>query len=615
MTSDITKHCQLFAVGTLLTLCGLFGSSVEAQCDFINDITGIVQGTLPVGNAANPALYTHIYVLVDNQGNIFATNNTPDFIGVPAGFYNLYAVNYSNAEAAAVLPLLAAGQAWFNVETYGNDDANFCLDYSLPYGSGCPIVVCDALTICEVDTLNNPAIAYNVTNHSQTYCLVCNDLIVGMESTGIFPLQDYPRAITGANCQLFGVNFNTVNGNPLAVGDIWTTTMDAECANNCIDFIGMDLNITPISQPSGNGISTTVDWWTTSGGCVGAQTATNEGEPFSEWVDNTCVPSYNPAPINARPVGGGDHLQQYAVSISHGRFACSGGMDLTQQPIFYTVECDSGGASILNVAVSNAGANISRVEAALYGPVDPSCPSFTGGTFVDCNDAGNNAISGLPMGDIMLTTAANPGEVYLVIVDTEGADQFRISSTTILLSTHLVAFEGHKEEQNNLLTWEVANEEDTDYYVLERSINGIDFSELSILPVHITSLSPTNYEYRDLLPGLGTKYYRLRTVYKDGQFEYSKVVALFREGDGLGTVRVYPNPVNNTFYAEFYASSTTELAYEIQDIVGQLIKKGTRETSLGVNKIELSLEDLPSATYVISLTLNGRRIQRKLIKQ
>lgn len=615
MTSYITKHCQLFSIGALFLLCGLFSQPATAQCDFINNITGIVQGTPPVGDAANPLLYTQIYVLVDNQGNIFATNPTPDFLAVPAGFYDLYAVNYDNAEALSVLPLLGLGQPWFDLQVYGNDDVNNCLDYSLPYGSGCPIVVCDEMTICEADTLNTLALNFNATDHTQTYCLVCNDLVIAMESTGLFPLQDYTAAAAGANCQLFGLNFNTNDGNPITVGDNWSTTTDTECANSCIDFVGMSLDITPITQPSGNGISTTVDWWSTSG-CVGAQNATNGGGTFLEVVNNICVPSYDPSPINARPIGGGDDLQQYAAArTSYGRFACSGGMDLTQQPIFYTVECAPTGPSILNVLVSNTGANITGVQAALYGPVNPACPTFTGGSFVDCNDVGTNAISGLPLGSFTLTTTGNPGEVYLVIVDTEGADQFTISSSIILLNTKLVAFDGFKNGENNVLTWEVQEERQVDRYVLERSTNGIDFTVLSE-KFALNNADPTiRYNHTDVLPGIGSKYYRLKSIAIDGSFEYSNVVVLSRGDDNWGGVAIYPNPTKGIFYVEFDADLATDLTYEIQDIIGQTVKEGRFKVDLGLNKIELDLEGFPTATYVVALTLNGQRVQRKLIKQ
>lgn len=616
MTSSIKMRCRLFGIGTLLILCGLFSQPTFAQCDFIQNITGIVQGTPPVGNAANPLLYTHTYVLVDNQGNIFATSSTPDFMGVDAGFYNLYAVNYENTEAAAVLPLLAIGQPWYNVTVYGNNDVDNCLDYTLPYGSGCPIVVCDQMTICEIDTLNTQALNFNTTDHTQTYCLVCNDIVVDMDPTGVFPLQDYAVVSAGANCQLFGLNYNNNDGNPISIGSVWTTTTDAQCTNTCIDFIGMNLILTPITQPSGSGISTTVDWWDTSDGCSGAQVPVNGGNDFLEVVNNWCVPSYNPGPINARPNDEGDDLQALmSARTSHGRFACAGTMDLTQNTIFYTVECASGGPSTLEVLVSNAGPGITMIEAALYGPVNALCPSFSGGTFVDCNDAGVGSTSGAPMGDITLTTNGNPGEVYIVIVDTEGTEQFTISSVSTLLATKIISFDGHKQDDDNLLTWSVADEKNVEHYVLEYSNNAMDFSPLTQVTAVNSGSAVQNYSYTHLHPGNGVKYYRLKTVNNNGAIEYSNTIVLSRGDENLGGVAVYPNPTKGSFFVEFEMDIKSEMFYDIKDVIGQSIRKGKVETTVGLNKIELSLEDFPAASYIVELTINGQRAQRKLIKQ
>ena len=611
-----SKKIRFKLMLTLFFTGMMLHQSIQAQCDFINNITGITQTVLPIGDAANPALYTQTYVLVDNQGIIFALNTTADFIGVPAGFYNLYAVNYDNAEAALVLPLLAIGQPWFNVEVYGNDDVNNCLDYTLPYGSGCPIVVCDEMPICTFDTVSTSSINFETVDHEQNYCLVCNDVVLAINPTADFALIDYPTAVAGANCQLFGINFNINDGNPLLVGDNWSTVTDALCSNNCFDFIGMNLDILPISQASGNGISTTVDWWT--GPCLGAQPPVNAGNNFSETVNNTCVPAYDPAAINARPddpIVPDDLTALMGGSVFFSRVPCVGTMDLTQHTIFYTVECDPSGPAQLDVLISNTGANITGVQAALYGPVNALCPSLSGGTFVDCNDAGVGSQSGNPMGNITLSTNGNPGEVYIVIVDTEGRDQFTISSNFILLSNQLLRFSGHKTEADNSLEWELLHEQNILEYQLERSTNAIGFQQIAVIQPEFVVASP-RYNYLDQNPGEQTFYYRLKMVKTDGSADYSNTVVITRKGQNLGPLVLYPNPTKAVVHIDFESTNKEGLLYyEIQNVVGQKIMEGSSEIVLGRNKVTVSIETLPAATYVVLLDLDGKQTYRKLIKQ
>ena len=609
---------QLFRIGTMILLCNWFSQSTFAQCDFVNDITGLTQATPPTGNAADPTLYTHTYVLVDNLGNIVATNTTPDFAGLSAGLYQIYAVNYDNNEVATILPLLTAGQPWVNVEAAGDDDATFCLDYTTPYSS-CPITVCEEMTVCEFETVTLSANGFQATDHSETYCLVCGDNVEAIDAGGSFDLEAIAAATGGANCQIFAINYNDVSGVPVTVGSTWSTEANTLCTSGsaCWDYIGMNLDITPLTQASTNGVSTPVDWTDVSDGCAGAQQAVNAGGSFTTTVNNWCTPDFG-SPINARPDEQDDLITLMGADASIiGRVPCVGTMDLTQNPIFYTVECVTTGPSQLDVSVTNPGGAITMIEAALYGPVDPGCPTFTGGTFIDCDDSGAGSQSGDPLGNLALTTNANPGEVFLVIVDTEGREQFTIESTVTLLGSTLVEFTGRKEGDVNILEWETAKEENTSHFDIERSVDGVNFEPyLTEIVAAGNSSTPINYDAVDEFPGVGTKYYRLKTIDTDGSYEYSNIVALARDEDPqIAGVHLFPNPNNGTFFVEFIAPNDGTVEYTIHDVIGQQIMSGQHSGMTGFNRFEINLGDVPEACYMVTLSLDGYRVNRRVIKQ
>lgn len=230
----------------LLCLLTLSGGTVFGQCDFINDITGLSLTTPPAGNAANPSLYTQRYVLVNNQGVIYNSATTPDFLGVPAGNYDLFAINFDIVETPVVLPLLTPGSLWSAVVAYGDLTSN-CLDYSSAYGTGgCPIVVCEQRSVCETDVVTQASTGAQGGIHTQTYCLVCNDIVQAIDAGGVFDLSLIPAAVTGANCQIFGVNYRTVDGIPMAVSNTWSGSVaNMVCTDaRCVDYITMDLDIT-----------------------------------------------------------------------------------------------------------------------------------------------------------------------------------------------------------------------------------------------------------------------------------------------------------------------------------------------------------------------------------
>lgn len=610
------KQCRYCCIGTFLLVFAstLLVQPIHAQCDFINDITGITLSSPPSGNAANPTLYTQRYVLVDNQGVIYAVGTTPDFSGLPAGNYDLYAVNFENSETPAVLAVMAAGLPWLGVTTYGDNPSN-CLDYTASYGSGCPIVVCDETTICEYDIFTQTTTGFLNLLQTQSYCLVCNDIVEVIDAAGTFDLAAITTATGGANCQVFAINYMTADGLPVNVGDAWSVAFADICNDNaCFDFVGMNLDITPLSQTSGSGISTTVDWWDTSDGCGGAQTSTNGGGTFNETVNNICIPSYDQGNIDARP---DERDDLYLLSIGESaRFACSGNLDLTQAPVFYTVECDPNDPSLLEVSVSNPGGDITGLQAALYGPVNALCPTITGGTFVDCDDSGSGATSGAPLGDLLLTVNGNPGETYIVIVDTEGEDVFTISSTVTLLNTSLQSFHGHKEEVHNRLEWSTAEEEGLDHFILERSTDAINFEAIAQVQAVGHSNSVQGYQYLDENPAAGTKYYRLQMIAEDGSQEQSHIVALTRsDEDRFSYVSVVPNPsIDGHFDVQFEANSDNDMIIEVYDMVGRSIFNQQTSIVSGINTISVELGDLPAATYILSLSVDGYRVNRRIVK-
>lgn len=231
------KRLQLIFTTVLLLLSHI---SV-AQCDFVNDITGLTMGTPPAGDAADPTLYTHEYVLVGADGVIVATSSTPDFIGLSANLYYLYSINYENSEAGAIAPLAAVGSTIASLQSYVG-----CLDISGAFGN-CSISVCDQISVLENSVVVNPATGFETTGFGEEYCLVCNNIVQDVNTTGIFDLSLYPAASAGANCQIISMNFQLPGSAPVVNGDTWTTTASGNCnVAQCWDYLARNLDITTI---------------------------------------------------------------------------------------------------------------------------------------------------------------------------------------------------------------------------------------------------------------------------------------------------------------------------------------------------------------------------------
>ena len=123
------------------------------------------------------------------------------------------------------------------------------------------------------------------------------------------------------------------------------------------------------------------------------------------------------------------------------------------------------------------------------------------------------------------------------------------------------------------------------------------------------------YEYLDTDPGPGIFYYRLKSILKDGTQNFSNMVVLSRQTKEEIHVVLYPNPSKGMFNVSFDSEINGEMNFDIQNVIGQSLQKGYLAVQEGLNTLEFSVKDFAAATYIISMTINGQRIQRKLIKQ
>ena len=69
---------------------------------------------------------------------------------------------------------------------------------------------------------------------------------------------------------------------------------------------------------------------------------------------------------------------------------------------------------------------------------------------------------------------------YFIYVDGHGTNtgNYELSLANMPLPVRLVSFEGEKMEKGNQLTWVTASEENTEYFSIERSVDGVHWSSI-----------------------------------------------------------------------------------------------------------------------------------------
>jgi hypothetical protein len=79
-------------------------------------------------------------------------------------------------------------------------------------------------------------------------------------------------------------------------------------------------------------------------------------------------------------------------------------------------------------------------------------------------------------------------------------------------------------------------------------------------------------------------------------------------------MKVYPNPVVETFALEFVLEKTTDLAIEVVDINGKSVKQLFNGKGIqGVNNFSFNKANLSSGTYFLVITNNSTIIKNEKI--
>ncbi len=178
------------------------------------------------------------------------------------------------------------------------------------------------------------------------------------------------------------------------------------------------------------------------------------------------------------------------------------------------------------------------------------------------------------------------------------------------LAITLTNFEVKSNDGSVMLEWSTENEINNDYFVVEHSLDGRNFSELEMIEGAGTTSEKSAYDYKheDVINGM--HYYRLKQVDFDGRFSLTAIQSV--EVKSSTTVAVYPTAVANDLKVTLSENLTTDAPINIFDITGQLVL----ETIISVdnNTKDIDVTSLIPGTYFLILNLDGDNHTTKFMK-
>jgi hypothetical protein len=178
----------------------------------------------------------------------------------------------------------------------------------------------------------------------------------------------------------------------------------------------------------------------------------------------------------------------------------------------------------------------------------------------------------------------------------------------IALPLTWLSFTGHASAGQAILEWQVANMTDNDHFEIDRSTDGVTFSQIGAQPT--ASTTPIQgiqvYHYTDLNPAPGQNFYRIREVDLDGRYSYSSIIVV-DPAIASTAIRLQTNPVRNVLTVVNPGRQTID-RLRILDLSGRIVLDqaiNSANTTVTANIFSLQsgyyLLRLSSATMISTL--------------
>jgi len=196
----------------------------------------------------------------------------------------------------------------------------------------------------------------------------------------------------------------------------------------------------------------------------------------------------------------------------------------------------------------------------------------------------------------------NPGEYY-VYVNTQAA---------LTVPVRWLDFTAQAENGGAvLLNFTTTNEMTNDHYDIERSTDGINFTHIGSVNAIRGAANSTAYNYSDITAPTGKVYYRIKQVDVNGQYTFSKVVALtINNGSGLWHTYFTGNSVKVVIQADM-----NKVNIVLRDALGRVLTQQTTTKVTNGQVIEIPTNSYSKGLYLISVTSEiGSRTDKVIVK-
>jgi PKD repeat protein len=202
------------------------------------------------------------------------------------------------------------------------------------------------------------------------------------------------------------------------------------------------------------------------------------------------------------------------------------------------------------------------------------------------------------------------------VPNTATTADFSVFFSNVILPVMVKQFDGYYSNGKNELNWQTETEANTNHFIVERSIDGSNYTEVG--NVKAKGLTNSLYNYYQITDPLMNAQnvnrflYRLKIVDKDGSYKYSKVVITNRPAEDKLQVLLYPNPVLRNTTLQIVKPNNNISLIEVFNNMGQRVY--AKRMTIGLYNVSVDVpSNWSSGIYMIRVSDNKESWSRPVM--
>jgi len=177
-----------------------------------------------------------------------------------------------------------------------------------------------------------------------------------------------------------------------------------------------------------------------------------------------------------------------------------------------------------------------------------------------------------------------------------------------ITSVELCSFNSELKDKEVIIKWTTMTEYNISGYILDGSIDNVQFNKISFIKSKEIPTGTNEYEYKINSPTNDKYYFKLSQLDKDGNLKYlGAIETLIKPPQIIRLFECHPNPFNNSTVIEYQLPFDSDVTIEIFNLMGQLIKNIlTNSQEAGQYKAQWDgtnnrMERVSTGTYLVKM--------------